>query len=225
VASHRHRPPGRHPLRHRQQSSGKETETGGIVVIALAVILAVVSFLLDSDREKVVKRTNALVQSVEARDWNRMATYLHPNVAVSVFAGRDQGGQRHAPGAEYSDLRQARVVSMDATVLPDQIIRVTMRVNGTTRDGLAFRTDWTLEWEETDGAWMVRNITPEGGPGNPRRHAGGFHSQSREVMPTTCASSIHSASCAPSDQIAARDGDESYLLKPPHRYLARRWIK
>jgi len=144
----------------------KKLRLAGIVVIALAVILAVVSFLLDSDREKVVKRTNALVQSVEARDWNRMATYLHPNVAVSVFAGRDQvvNGTRRA--AEYSDLRQARVVSMDATVLPDQIIRVTMRVNGTTRDG-SLPTDWTLEWEEIDGAWMVRNITPEGGPGIP----------------------------------------------------------
>jgi len=55
---------------------------------------------------------------------------------------------------------------MDATVLPDQIIRVTMRVNGTTRDG-SLPDGLTLEWEETDGAWMVRNITPEGGPGIP----------------------------------------------------------
>src|SRR6266446_5260937 len=99
----------------------KRLRLAGIIVIALAVILAVVSFLLDSDREKVVKRTNALVQSVEARDWTRMATYLHPNVTVSVFAGRDQvvNGTRRA--AEYSDLRQARVISLDATVLPDQI--------------------------------------------------------------------------------------------------------
>jgi len=142
----------------------KRLRIAGIIVIAFAVILALVSYFLDSDREKVVKRTHALVQSVEARDWNRMGDYLHPNVAVSAFTGREQvvNGTRRA--AEYSDLRQARIVSLDATVMPDHIIRVTMRVNGTTRDG-SLPTDWTLEWEETDGGWVVRNITPEGGPG------------------------------------------------------------
>jgi len=87
----------------------KRLRTGGIVVIALAVILAVVSFLLDSDREKVVKRTNAWVQSVEARDWNRMATYLHPNVAVSVFAAAIRWSTARAGRRNTSDLRQARV--------------------------------------------------------------------------------------------------------------------
>jgi hypothetical protein len=143
----------------------KRLRLAGIIVVALAVILAVVSFLLDSDREKVIKRTNAFVQSVERRDWDQMGTFLHPNVAISVFSGREQVVNGTKRAAEYSDLRQARVVSMDATVLPDQI-RVTMRVNGTTRDG-SLPTDWTLEWEELDGNWVVRNITPDGGPGIP----------------------------------------------------------
>src|SRR5689334_4234537 len=84
----------------------KRLRLAGIIVVALAIILAVVSYLLDSPREKVVKRTYALVSSVEARDWTKMATYLHPTVTVSVFAGRDQvvNGTRRA--AEYSDLRQ-----------------------------------------------------------------------------------------------------------------------
>ena len=143
----------------------KRLRLAGILVIALAVILAVVSYFLESPREKVIKRTYALVESVEKRDWDRMGTYLHPNVAVSVFNGRDAvvTGTRRA--AEYSELRQARVMSLDATELPDQI-RVTVRVNGQTRDG-SLPTDWTLEWEETEAGWVVRNITPEGGPGIP----------------------------------------------------------
>src|SRR3954469_15851987 len=141
----------------------KRLRLAGIVVIALAIVLAGVSYLLDSPREKVVKRTYALVDSIEKRDWDRMGTYLHSTVTVSVFSGREQvvNGTRRA--AEYSELKQARVASLDATVLPDQIIRVTMRVNGQTRDG-ALPTDWGLEWEETDAGWVVRNITPEGGP-------------------------------------------------------------
>src|SRR5258705_8810185 len=85
-------------------------------------------------------------------------------MVFSTAGGQANNAPRRA--AEYSDLKQARVVSLDATVLPDQNIRVTLRVNGTVRDG-SLPTDWTLEWEEMDGNWVVRNITPEGGPGIP----------------------------------------------------------
>jgi hypothetical protein len=141
----------------------KRMRLAGIIVIALAVLLAVVSFVLDSDREKVIKRTNALVDSVEKRDWDRMKTYLHPNVSLTVFNGRDALVNAAKNAAEYSDLKQVRVVSLDATVMPDQI-KVTLRVTTTLRDGTGL-TDWVLEWEQVDGTWVVKNITPEGGPG------------------------------------------------------------
>ena len=141
----------------------KRLRLAGIIVIAFAVLLALVSFFLDSDREKVIKRTNALVDAIEARQWDRMATYLHPNVTVAVFNGRDAVVKAAQNAAEASNLKQVRVVSLDATVLPDHI-RATLRVNTTLRDGTGL-TDWALEWEETAAGWVVRNITPEGGPG------------------------------------------------------------
>ena len=141
----------------------KRIRLAGIIAVALAVILALVSFLLDSDREKVVKRTYGLVDSVEKGDWSRMATYLHPNVTIVVYNGRDAVVNAARNAAEYSNLRQVRVVSLDANVLPDQI-RTTLRVNTTLRDGTGL-TDWVLEWEELDGSWVVHQITPEGGPG------------------------------------------------------------
>src|SRR2546426_2283439 len=67
----------------------KRLRLAGIVIVALAVILALVSFFLDSDREKVIKRSNALVESIDARDWSRLATYLHPNVTIVTFTGRE----------------------------------------------------------------------------------------------------------------------------------------
>ena len=141
----------------------KRLRLAGIIVIFLAVILALVSFLLDSPREKVIKRTNALVESVDARQWDRMGSYLSPNVTIATFSGRDNVVKAAQTAAEASNLRQVRVVSLDATVLPDHI-RATLRVNTSLRDGTGF-TDWVLEWEETDAGWVVRNITPEGGPG------------------------------------------------------------
>lgn len=136
----------------------------GMIVVALAIVLALVSFLLDSDREKVIKRNYALVDSVEKRDWSAMGTYLHANVAIVTFNGREVVVNAAKNAAEYSDLKQVRIVTLDATVLPDETIRTTMRVNANMREASGL-TDWTLEWEKSDGVWVVRNITPEGGPG------------------------------------------------------------
>jgi hypothetical protein len=142
----------------------KRLKFAGIGIIILGVLLAVTSYLLDSDREKVVQRTRGLVNSVESRDWKRMETYLHPNVTISKFSGRDNVVNAARAAAEYSDLRQARVSGVEATVLPDQNITVSLRVNATARDGSG-PSDWLLEWEEIDQGWVVRNIVPQGGPG------------------------------------------------------------
>ena len=143
----------------------KKLRLAGVIVMALAIILAMVSFFLDSPREKVIKRTYALVDSVEARDWNRMSSYLHPNVNfTTLFTDREALVAAARKGAEYSELKQARIISLDATVLPDAIIRTTFRVNTSMREASGL-SDWVLEWEKTDAGWVVKNITPEGGPG------------------------------------------------------------
>src|SRR3954463_10655610 len=111
----------------------KRLRLAGIIVIALAVVLAMVSYLLDSPREKVIKRTYALVDSVEKRDWDRMGTYLSPGVAIVVFDGRDAVVSAAQKAADYSELKQVRIISLDATVLPDQTIRTTLRVTTTLR--------------------------------------------------------------------------------------------
>ena len=142
----------------------KKLKWAGIAAIAFAIGLALLSFFLDSDREKVMKRTRGLVESVNTRDWNRMGIYLHPDVTVSMWAGRDRVVNAAKSAAESSDLKDVRTASLDATVLPDDTIRAMLRVTATMKDGTSF-TDWTLEWEKTDAGWMVKNITPQGGPG------------------------------------------------------------
>ncbi len=142
----------------------KKLKWAGIALMGLAVGLAALSFFLDSDREKVMKRTRGLVESVNARDWNRMTTYLHPKVEVSIYSGRDGVVAAAKSAAEYGDLRDVRTTSVDATVLDEDTIRATLRVTATMRDGTSF-TDWTLEWEKTDEGWVAKNITPQGGPG------------------------------------------------------------
>jgi hypothetical protein len=141
----------------------KNLKLAGIIVILFGVGLALLSFFLDSDREKVIKRTRGLVESVNAKDWNKMGVYLHPNVNVVVWSGRDAVVTAAKTAAENSDLKEVHTTSLDAVVLPDDTIRANLRVTATIRDGTSF-SDWTLEWEKTDQGWVARNITPQGGP-------------------------------------------------------------
>jgi hypothetical protein len=142
----------------------KKLRLAGIIVIVLGIALAVTSYLLDSEREKVVKRTRALVKSVEKRDWNAMGTYLHPNVTIAVLSGRDTvvGAARSA--ADYSDIREIRITGIDANQNPDETFRTSIRVYAALREGNNI-TDWDLEWEKDGDVWLARNIVPRGGPG------------------------------------------------------------
>jgi hypothetical protein len=142
----------------------KKLRLSGVIVMALAILLAVVSFVLDSEREKVIKRTRELVNFIEARDWNKLATYLHPNVTVAVFSGRQNVVDATRSGTESADIKQIRITSLDATEQPDEIISTTLRVYATMANSNNL-TDWTIEWEKTDDVWLARNIIPIGGPG------------------------------------------------------------
>jgi hypothetical protein len=142
----------------------KKLRTAGIIVIILGIALAVVSFLLDSEREKVVKRTRALVKSVENRDWQAMGSYLHPNVTITFLSGRERVVDAAKAATEYGNVREVRITGLDTTINPDETIRASIRVYATIREGNSF-TDWDLEWEKNDDVWLARNIVPRGGPG------------------------------------------------------------
>jgi hypothetical protein len=142
----------------------KKLRLAGIIVMVLGVALALTSYLLDSEREKVVKRTRALVKSVEKRDWNAMGTYLHPNVTVTLFSGRDRVVEACRSAAEYGNVSEVRITGLETTQNPDETIRASIRVYATMNQGNSF-TDWDLEWEKDGDVWMARNIVPRGGPG------------------------------------------------------------
>jgi hypothetical protein len=61
----------------------KQLLRGGVGVILLGVLLAVVSYLVDTPREKAIKGTHALVAAAVARDGQTLGSYLHPAAALA----------------------------------------------------------------------------------------------------------------------------------------------
>src|SRR5689334_11092523 len=81
--------------------------TVGLGVVCLGVLIAVVSYLVDTPKERAVKGSKHLVQAVASRDWQTMQSLLHPkaslsiaNVSSTLYNDRDQIVARAKEGVD-----------------------------------------------------------------------------------------------------------------------------
>ena len=137
--------------------------TAGLIVGALAVVLSVVSIVVDTDLEKSEKGTWALVKAVEARDWPAMEKLLAQRASLAVQAAgtvynnRDDIMEGAKLGTERFGLKNARITSMDAQQTQNL---VTITFNAITEQNVMaypLPSTWQFEWQKTaDGMRVVR---------------------------------------------------------------------
>src|SRR4051812_33750736 len=84
----------------------------GLGVILLGIALAVVSYLVDTPREKVVKGTHALIDAAVARDGQAMANQLHANAVLGGW-NRKQIIEGAPVYADRFGLKKATITGMD----------------------------------------------------------------------------------------------------------------
>jgi hypothetical protein len=138
----------------------------GLGLIAVAVALCAVSYLVDTDLEKCVKRSKALVYDVEKQDWAGMQAILDPHCTVSVlnseqiYTSRDAiiGGAKAA--VDRFGVKNVRVFSA-AAEQTDTLITVTMGVLSDHENaGVGtINTSWQLEWQQSGDHWSLVRIT------------------------------------------------------------------
>ena len=165
----------------------KRTKNIGATVIAFGIALAVTSFLLDSDREVVVKRTRALVQSVEERNWTTFHSLIASSLVINLPDGSssDELSFQTTPDflsdslknfAESADLQSLRISSLNTPLVEKERIQSTFQVFADSKQykGLS---GWMLEWEldPKTNQWMLIEVEPRDAPGFPA------HLAAREV--------------------------------------------
>jgi hypothetical protein len=136
--------------------------TLGMVVAALALVLAVVSYVVDTDREKSEKGTRALVKAVAARDWPTMQNLMAQRASLAVqaagtvYANRDAVVEGAKMGVERFGLKVARITSMDSQQNQSM---VTVTFDALTEQDTVplINSTWQMEWQKTaDGMKVVR---------------------------------------------------------------------
>ena len=161
----------------------KRTKNIGAGLIAFAVALAVTSFLLDSDREVVVKRTRALVQAVQERNWTTMHTLLASSVVINLPDGSasDELSFQTTPDflsdslknfSESTDLQSLKISSLNTPLVEKERIQSTFQVYASSKQYNGF-SGWMLEWEldPKTNQWLLIEIEPRDAPGFPAHHA------------------------------------------------------
>jgi hypothetical protein len=138
----------------------------GLAVAALGVGLAVLSYFVDTDQERAVKRTRQLVASFEKKDWTTMRSLLHPrvslgiaNVPMTLYNDRDQIVARAQDAAERYGFQSVNITSIDAR--QDQtLITVSLGVLSIQEQtaGRPIPSTWEFDWLESADGWSLYKI-------------------------------------------------------------------
>ena len=144
----------------------KRLRLAGFSVVALAVLLVALSWVLKSEREVVEQRTRALLNAVEKRDWAAFRGHLHPKiVVVGSIRGPDQVAGVLEGAAKFFDLQSLRVSALDAAAEGDTV-QVSLQVVAHGRNGVAQPTGWHLEWrKDAGGQWTLFDVDARDAPG------------------------------------------------------------
>lgn len=134
----------------------KRLKLAGMIVLALGIVLGLLSWFLESDREIVERQTRTLIKAVERRDWETARSLLAPDMTVLGFGPRDEVVAVARKYAEQYHIQNLRIIGLKASE-PGTAITVKLRILADVHKSPAGFTDWQLEWEKTDSRWELKS--------------------------------------------------------------------
>ena len=135
----------------------------GIGLVLLAIIWSLVSYFVDTDKEKVEKATRQFVQAAVDRDWAAFQGKLAPDASFAIGSHAKPGGapvvvEEAKHGVEAVNLKSARIQNLE---IEQTNTLITVRCDiFTTQESFAplNTSSWQFDWEETPSGWKLREI-------------------------------------------------------------------
>jgi hypothetical protein len=153
-----------------QRVNGK-LRTAGLLVVLAAVLLAVVSYLVDTPKETAEKRTRAIVNVVAGRDWPRLRTLLDQNTSFDIAdahtipqAQPTNNGPAIAQEAEAASavigLHSVNILQMESSQ-QESLITVTFSAISTQdySQDRPVKSTWQFSWQRRGNDWFLQQIT------------------------------------------------------------------
>jgi hypothetical protein len=137
--------------------------TAGLGIILLAILLAAVSYFVDTPLETAERRSNELVKAFEKADWPKMTSILDRSAVVKVldrniYTSRDDIIEAAKKAHQKYGFKSANVLSSSATQA-DTVITVNLTLL-TEQDALGrtLNSRWEFEWQNTADGWMLVEV-------------------------------------------------------------------
>jgi hypothetical protein len=145
------------------KSQAMKVRNAGLGLILLAIAWSLLSYFVDTDKEKVDRETRQLVQNVVDADWTKFQSKLTPSATVTTNGRTDVNGadmvvRLARTGAELVHLKSARVQNM--TIEQTGPLIAARCDLFTTQDAIASMetSSWQFDWERTSDGWKIREI-------------------------------------------------------------------
>ena len=138
-----------------------------LMTLLLAVTLILISHFVDTDKEKVVKRTRQFIQAVEKKDKTTVASLLHSRASLA-WMRKDDIVEKTATIVDDFHLTNIRATSLDVDQPNRNEIQATVNVSAHVEtSGWAGDppSSWLLTWERTTSGWLLVDIKPLKLPG------------------------------------------------------------
>ena len=140
------------------------TRTVGLAIACLGILLAAVSYLVDTDLEKAETHTRRLVEAVEKKDWPTVRSLLDNNTSVSVANAMTlyTGGERITTKAQEASDRYG-FQSIDITSMKSRqdqtLITITANVLSVQDAvGAPITSRWEFDYLQSGDEWYLNEI-------------------------------------------------------------------
>jgi hypothetical protein len=138
-----------------------------LALLGVGLVIIAVSWLLESDREAVLRRTREVIKAVDGKDWSTLEARLDPKVQFLVLKDREALMIVVRAQAERLGLKSVTLAGISET-RGDGGTRLTeFQASADTGATSNFLSNWRLEWAKRDDQWLVTRIEFLGGPGLP----------------------------------------------------------
>jgi hypothetical protein len=131
----------------------------GAAVLLLTAGWFALSYFVDTDLEKNIKRTRAIAQAVDDKDWAKLRSLLDANTRFAFYSNRDQlvaGGQATA---ERIGLKNVRITSMEARQ-DGTLITIDLNALSEQDIGPTLPTSWRFNYNNLGTGWQLTSIEP-----------------------------------------------------------------
>jgi hypothetical protein len=136
----------------------------GVGVIGLAILLALVSYFVDTPRETAERKSRDLCYAFERADWPTMTSILDRGTNISapgasIYANRDEIVSAAKKAHERYGFKTVRVLST-STEQQDTLITVDLVL--LTEQSAAYvntlNSEWQFDWEKRQDGWVLSEI-------------------------------------------------------------------